>query len=337
MWSVMQKPRVDPDQALRRLVAEGVITAEQAAAVHEAQSERAPAAGRWWAEVAGYLGGVLVLGAGALLLATTWDRLTGGARAGLLVAITLALLGAGVALAGGPARLSALGRAPARRRVVAVLFALASGTAAGAAGVFAEEVFASDNASVSAFAVGLVVAVAGYATVRTAPGLLAAAAMSLMLGGAVMGEWVRADSPVPIAVTYLALGSMWATLALAAVAVPRQLGLGIGAAITLLGAQLLLGEPAGPPWAYGVTAAVAVMCFVLYRLWRDTVLVVAGVVAAAIAAPEAVWDWTDGAAGGALVLLVAGLALIAASGLGLGLWRGHGSAHPRPSSDQPQP
>ena len=39
----------------------------------------------------------------------------------------------------------------------------------------------------------------------------------------------------------------------------------------------------------------------------------------ALAAPEAVWVWTDGAAGGAVILLVAGAALIGASALSLRL------------------
>jgi hypothetical protein len=95
----------------------------------------------------------------------------------------------------------------------------------------------------------------------------------------------------------------------------------IGAALVLIGGQQLLGQSGAQGWAYAVTFAAALAFFALYRWLREAVLLVAGVVGVAVAAPEAVWDWTDGAAGGAIVLLVAGAALLAASAAGLGLWR----------------
>jgi hypothetical protein len=318
LTSLHRPDLVDPDEALRRLVAEGVITEAQAAAVHDAQAQtRTIQGGRWWAEVAGYVGGVLVLGAGALLLATSWDLLSEFTRGVLLSAGTLVLASAGVALAGGPSKVRALGRgdAPARRRIVGVLFALAAGVAAGAGGVFAET-----HAAVSAFAVGLLVAAAGYVLLPTVPGVLATASMSMLLDTAVVGDLANADSLFTLGVTYVALGAVWVLIA--TVIPQRQVGLAGGAALAVVGAQLLFDDPGGPAWAYGLTFAIAALSFFLYRMWRDTVLLVAGVVAASIAAPEAVWHWTDGAASGALVLLVAGLALIGASGLGLRLRRG---------------
>ena len=75
-----------------------------------------------------------------------------------------------------------------------------------------------------------------------------------------------------------------------------------------------------------MTFVAAVAFFVLYRWRRDVVLLVAGVIGVAVAAPEAVWDWTDGAAGGALILLVAGAALVGASAAGLGMWRSRPAA-----------
>ncbi|MFC7615185.1 hypothetical protein ACFQV2_18380 [Actinokineospora soli] len=43
-----------------------------------------------------------------------------------------------------------------------------------------------------------------------------------------------------------------------------------------------------------------------------------------VAAPEAIWDWTDGAVGGAAAALVAGAVLLVASWLSLRVRRGSG-------------
>jgi hypothetical protein len=124
-------------------------------------------------------------------------------------------------------------------------------------------------------------------------------------------------------------GVGWIALAAADVARPRAAGLGVGAVLAIIGAQQPLAEPGAHGWAYALTTGVALVCFALSRWQREIVLLAAGVIGVAIAAPEAVWDWTDGAAGGAVILLVAGGALIAASAVGLGLWRARTPAgHP---------
>jgi hypothetical protein len=66
---------------------------------------------------------------------------------------------------------------------------------------------------------------------------------------------------------------------------------------------------------------VAMACLVLYRSQRMVALMVAGVLGISIAAPEAVWDITNGAGGGAAILLVSGAVLLTACGAGLGLYR----------------
>jgi hypothetical protein len=318
----MTSTQVRPDAvetALRDLVDRGVLTPGQAAEVRSALAHAAGQArpARWWAEVAGYVGGVLMLGGASLLLATAWDRLTDPVRAALLGAIALALIGAGILIGHGPRAVHGLTRAgaPARRRVVGVLFALASGVAAGAAAVLAD-----GHEALAAGAVGLLVAGAGYAVLRTAPGLLASGLASLILVAAAMDE-LEATGPTAMGVALLLLGVAWAALAATGVATPRAVGLGVGAVLGIIGAQQPLGEDGRQGWAYALTLGVALGCFALYRWQREAVLLVAGVVGIAIAAPEAVWDWTNGAASGAVILLVAGGALIAASAVGLGLWR----------------
>ena len=55
----------------------------------------------------------------------------------------------------------------------------------------------------------------------------------------------------------------------------------------------------------------------LYQWQRRWVFLVTGVLGITIAAPEAIWDWTDGAVSGALLMLIVGLVLLAASGVGI--------------------
>ncbi|HEX7744658.1 MAG TPA: hypothetical protein VF462_05290, partial [Micromonosporaceae bacterium] len=164
------------------------------------------------------------------------------------------------------------------------------------------------------------VALAGYAALPSVPGLLGSAAASLLLTTSAATD-LGVTSPFGVGVVLLLLGTTWIVLAAVGVAGPRPIAFGIGATLAFVGAQQPIGQPGAQGWTYAFTATVAVACFALYRWQRDVVLLVAGVVGVAISAPEAVWDWTDGAAGGAVVLLVAGAALIAASAAGLRLWR----------------
>ncbi|GAA3414906.1 hypothetical protein [Streptosporangium vulgare] len=108
--------------------------------------------------------------------------------------------------------------------------------------------------------------------------------------------------------------------ALAGPLVPRDLGIGMGAAIAIFGGQWpVLWD--GNAWGYWLTALIAMAFLALYGRWRTWVLIVSGVAGLTLAVPEAVWDWTDGAVGGAVILVLAGVVLLAASGLGVVLHR----------------
>jgi hypothetical protein len=308
------------EAALTGLVGRGILTVEQADAVRTALSESRGGTRpqRWLAEAAGYVGGALAFGGAGLLLAISWDRLTEAARAALLAGVTAVLLVAGLAVAGGPAALGRLRRGanPTRLRVAGLLFALAAVTAATVTGVLVD-----DRASIPAGATGLAVAVAGYALLPGPFGLLASVGFSVFLTVVVGDDQWNGDQ-LRMGVVLLLVGVVWAALAALGVARPRALGLGLGAAIALLGAQEpLLGAAEDAVWAYSLTLAVGAACFLLYPGQRAAVLLVAGVVAIALAVPEMVWDVTDGAVGGAVALVVAGVALIAGSALGLRLWR----------------
>jgi hypothetical protein len=306
------------EASLRRLVSQQVLSIEQVDAVLEALGATEVRSGRrtWWIEALGYVGGGLMLAGAGTLVGVSWDVLNRSAQVAILAAATLVLVGAAIAAGGGPSGLRRLeGRsASVRRRIVGVLFALASGVAALTVGVAVD-----NDPQVLAPTVGLAAATFGYVVVRTAPGLLATALFSLSVV-ATAGDDL--NSPVlATAFEYLALGAIWTVLALSGVLASRVLGLGIGVLIAFIGAQQPIGTPGASAWAYALTLVVGVACFVLYRMERTLVLLIGGVAGFTVAVPEAAWDITNGAGGAAAILLIAGAVLLGASGLGLRMHR----------------
>lgn len=295
------------DVALQGLVDKGVLTTEQADAVREALGQDEAGAPKWLAEAAGYVGGVLMLGGAGILMATQWDAMSKLMRAASLGGITLVLL----LVAGFLAAV----KSPVRHRVAGVLVAIASGTAALTAGVIAER-----WEGTAAGLAGLAVATLGYAVLRNIPTLLAMGATTVVVAAALPSDaWNGRE--LSLTLVFLAAGAIWLALSYFEVLKPVPVALGIGGTLAIIGGQLGLTVTDAPYWGYGSTFVVALLCFALYGVRRTPVLLVGGVVGVALAAPEAVWSWTDGAAGGAVILLVAGAALIGASVLSLRLAR----------------
>ena len=261
------------------------------------------------AEIAGYLGGGLLLGGAALLVGNSWADLSRPARIALLAAVSVTLPAAGLLARG---RADRAGEA--RRRLAAVLLALGAVTSALTAGTVT-----ATNDEFWAGATGLAVAVPGYLAVRSVAGALTAAALSAVTFGALAGEVLDAGAVVT-GVVLVAVGLAWAGLA-AVDAVPRHPLFAVAAVIAFVGAQQPLGETGQEAWAYCLSFGVAVLWLAGYLWQRSPVLLVAGVSGIAVAVPEAIWDWTDGAVGGAVSALVAGAVLLTASALGFRLAR----------------
>ena len=105
-----------------------------------------------------------------------------------------------------------------------------------------------------------------------------------------------------VGLAVLGVGLLVVGLTLAGVLRQRLIGLGLGAGLALFGAQQPLGESGVAPLAYLLTFALAVGALLLYQRVRTWMLLVAGVVGVTLAVPQAIWDVTNGAVGGAAIL-----------------------------------
>ena len=317
------------DATLRELVADGTLTAAQAATVAQRlgtaaatadPAGRRPAArsGRL-AEIAGYVGGALLLGAVSLFLLSGWADLDEPARVTLLVTLAVALLVSGGAVAwssGEPVHRLRQRADSARRRLVSVLWTFAAIATSAAAGVAAD-----DRQAVAAGAVGLVVAATTYAVMPAVVGQLAVWAASIALVSGLVGEM----GPGPGATAYtwalFALGVGWVGLGFARVVGAREVALATGSALALVAAQLPVFDAEHVGTAYLLTAGAATAGYVGFVATRSWSLLAAGVVATALVVPEALHDWTDGSVSAAGLLLVAGLTVLSSGALGLRLRR----------------
>ncbi|GAA5103573.1 hypothetical protein GCM10025762_04470 [Haloechinothrix salitolerans] len=297
-----------------------MLTDEQADAVRDelrigatGEQRRGPIA-----EIVGYLGGALVLTGAVVLVASSWNQLSETARTTLLGLITLGLLTAGFVAAGrhGPRFELAT---TARLRVAGVLLALASVTTAITIGLAMPDPISEGELAIAG-AAGLVVATASYILLPSVAGLLAAAGLLVFTVLNTIEAAAELDE-LTAGIGLFGCGALLTVLALARLLRTRLTGIGVGLALTIAGTQAPLGDDVAEPVAYTATFLVGVGCLVLYRWVHIWVVLVAGVVAVSLAAPEAVWHLTDGAVGGAAVLLIAGAVLLVASAIGFRLHR----------------
>ncbi|MGW4092188.1 DUF2157 domain-containing protein [Nocardia sp. NPDC004750] len=294
------------EAAIGRLVADGVLTRDQADAVLAALAvERAAATarGKVLAEIAAYVGAGLVFGGIALVAASSWDALDRPVRVGVLAVVAAGLLLGGVVLAGVPSgRRSALN---ARDRLAAVLFALGSVALAGSVGTALD---AADAAWVFACVAGAVVAVLGYLALPSVLGMLVCACFVPAAVAGMLTEVFGLDDTWAC-VAVLLLGAGWFALTRIGALVDMRVGYLIAIVTSVAAAQSL--DIDGRTWAYAITAVIAVVCFALYATQRSAVLVIGGGVAIAVAAGEAVSEWIGDSLGAAAVVVAIGAITLA--------------------------
>ncbi|WP_280250637.1 DUF2157 domain-containing protein [Nocardia abscessus] len=294
--------------ALGRLVAEGVLSASQADAVLTAlAAERASAVarGKVLAEIAAYVGAGLLFGGIFLVASSSWDDLGRPVRVGVLAVVSAGLLLGGVLLTG--VRLRRTSVHSARARLAAVLFALGSVALAGSVGT-ALEGGGSDAAWVFACAAGAVIAVLGYLALPSVVGMLVCACFVPAAVAGLLTEVIDLEDTWG-SVAVLLLGGVWFALARLGALIDTRVGYLIAIVTSVAAAQSV--DIDGRTWAYGLTALVALVCFALYATQRSAVLVIGGGVAIALAAGEAVSDWTDDSLGAAAVVVAIGAITLA--------------------------
>jgi hypothetical protein len=284
------------ERALGALVSAGKLSARDADTVRDALADADPAPlRRRIAEVLGYVGGALLLAGAALIVGMSWDSFSHAGRVWLLIAVTVVLVGASVAL---------------RNRVTGLLLALAAVTG----GLAASAAFDTHPALAGGVA-ALILAVVGYAAW---PAVFALPVAGIAGGSVVVGLVdLLGASPTWTGVGLVFLGVVGAGLLALDVVRHRAVTAGVATALALIGAQF----PEHSFVVYSVTLAVALVCFACYLADRMPILLIGGVIGVTVAVPEAVWDWTRGTVNAALLVLIAGAVLLLAGGIGLRIHR----------------
>ncbi|MFC0434862.1 hypothetical protein [Kutzneria buriramensis] len=284
------------ERALGELVSAGKLSARDANTVRDALTDADPAPLRHRiAEVLGYVGGALLLAGAALIVGMSWDSFSHAGRVWLLIAVTVVLVGASVAL---------------RNRVTGLLLALAAVTG----GLAASAAFDTHPALAGGIA-ALILAVAGYAA---CPAVFAIPVAGIAGGSLVVGLVdLLGASPTWTGVGLVVLGVVGASLVAFDVVRHRAVTAGVATALALIGAQF----PEHAFVVYCATLAVALVCFACYLADRMPILLIGGVIGVTIAVPEAVWDWTRGTVNAAVLVLIAGAVLLLAGGIGLRIHR----------------
>lgn len=300
--------------AAGRVVANGLRDARVVPA--EPAAEHAPLRRRV-AEIAGYVGAALVLGAVGLFFAQQWASLSHGARVTILAVTAVVLAGVGLGL---------LARLPGSRqqavgsvqgRLAAVLLGAAAVAAAFAAGVAVGS--AGGAGAFVAFAVTLLVTgQLGYFAVPSSVGQLVVAVGAVVLVPSAL-ELAGVSSALVTGLVLVAVGVSGLLLAESGAWRPAVTARVLGCVVAFAGAQVPVAG-SGHPWVgYVATALLAAGAFGTYVVRRAWPYLVLGVLATTVAVPEALTDWTGGSLGAAGALLVAGVALLGASLAGLRL------------------
>jgi hypothetical protein len=270
-------------------------------------------------EVVAYLGGALVLAAGALFLVEQWDELGFAARVAWLAVSTLVLLVAGLVAAKVPARGPALRETTddVRRRLAGSLLTFAGLAAASLVGQLLDHAMQPDLQDVywpgvvGALA-GVVVGAIGYRLAPTAVGLV-----GIMVGAvtAVMTLVDGMDSfegdAVGVALFLLAL--VWLGLTEAHWFREPTVARSLGVSLAVVGAQVPVMDGTHAWLGYLLTLVVVVGGIALYLGRLAWPYLAAAVIGVTLVVPEAVADWTDGSLGVVGGVLVAGITLLAAS------------------------
>ncbi len=280
-------------------------------------------------EVAGYVGGALVVAAVGLFVSQSLADLSDAGQVGMLVVIALVLVGAATTtcLVGGGYDELRRGDDEVRRRLASALLVAGGFSASVALGRVVDlaqgDAGSSSSLPVLVSAVSLLLLTLASGRVATSA-LLHLAAGAAVVVAALAVEGLRSDLGTEgrlAAGLLLGAAAGWLLVARAGRFAEPVVARTVGWSLALLGAQLPLAYSGSGNVAYALTAVVVVAAVVVYLGDVQWPGLVAAVVGVSLVVPEATADWFDGSLGVAGVVLVTGLTLLGASLAGLGVRR----------------
>jgi hypothetical protein len=270
-------------------------------------------------EVVAYLGGALVLAAGALFLFEQWGELEYGAQVALLAVVTVILLVVGAVAArvpsGGPGLRDEANQV--RRRLAGSMLTFAGLSAAFLVGFVVDHAMTTDFPEVywpAVFGpvVGVVVGLIGYRVAPTALGLVGTIAGAVTATMTLVDAVDRYEGDAAGVALFL-LGAVWLGLTELHWFRESTIARSLGVTVALVGAQVpvMFGTHA---WlGYLLTLVVVVAGVALYVGRLAWPYLAGAVIGVTLVVPEAVADWTEGSLGAVGGVLVAGVTLLVAS------------------------
>lgn len=294
-------------EALDRAVAGGIISAEQASAILEAERSEAgrrPAAAPSRVpavtEAVAYVGGILAIIGGVLLVAQFWDDLEAWSRLTILLVTAAALLAGGAFV---PEQDDAV-----FWRLRAVLWLLSAGALTFATAIVAVDVAELGSEPV-VFTIGAVVAV--YDGVlwarRDRPLQHLATLVGLLLAAG--GLVANVSGPGGVGLVVWGIGGVWAWLGWRRLLPPEGVALALGSVTVLVGSAITAGEWEDAAPVIGLATAIGLVAAGVAV--RERVVTAAGLCGVFVFLPWAAAQLFGETLGVPVVMLLAGLVVLA--------------------------
>lgn len=302
-----QEDRSELDAMLQRWVEAEILTVEQAALIslEERSRQAGPPPGEQPSslvvEALGYLGGVLVVVAAALLTARLWELLP------LLLRLAIPGLAAALLLLGG---LAVAGRAGgAAHRLRSALWVSSVGALATFVALLAREMLTGETTEDVVTVTGAVAATYAGALWWACRSALQQLALFVALAVTAMSGAAHLEAEALQGVALWGLGLLWLVLARTRHLPPQRVARALGGVGALFGVQITMETGWGNILALLTAAALVALAVAL----RDLGLLGVAAVGALLILPRAVTYFFPGALAAPLALLLGGSLLMAAA------------------------